>query len=372
MREIPTIMEVLYSFQLGGSERLAALLGRQFVSRGYRVLASSIHGVDGPIREELEDYGIRSFGFDYANRPRLLRWTMAPQLEKLFREQHVTVAHLHHGLSAIRAARAARRAGVHRIVMTEHSVSAIATLPYRRTIKALRDVHVMTAVSDDVQSYLVETMAAPAHAVEKIPNGVDPVFLKVARNDSARAAANLRGTVFLSLGRLHPDKDLRTLIDAFSLVLGKGVNAALLVVGDGEERAALQARVATLKLNDRVIFYGSSRDVPHFFSLADAFVMSSVSEGLPMALLEAMSAGLPCVATAVGGIPDVINAQNGILVQPRDSDALAEAMIRIATTPQLRRDMGTRARTTVTSRFSVDAMVDQYLHCFGLPPTWSS
>jgi glycosyltransferase involved in cell wall biosynthesis len=99
---------------------------------------------------------------------------------------------------------------------------------------------------------------------------------------------------------------------------------------------------------------------------ADAFVMSSKSEGLPMALLEAMAAGVPCVATAVGGIPDLFGDDRGLLAPAQDPDALAAAMASIATTPEIRERIVARA-TENLRHYALDAVVDQYLRLLGLP-----
>jgi len=369
----PAIAEILYSFKLGGSERLGALLARQFRERGYRVLAASMYDARGPVGDEIAETGIRALGYDYTGRPRWRRWRMPAELTQLFRSENVVAAHLHHGLSAMRAAQAAKRAGVARVVLTEHSTQPLRDLAWyhKATRKALRHVDAVTGVNEEIERYFVDSMGVPASAVTMIPNAVEPQLLEVERDPSARIEAGIGNQfVFAFLGRLHPDKDVGTLLRAFALLVRRHPDALLLVVGDGEERGKLEALCSELALDRHVRFWGASREVVRLFRLADAFVMSSVNEGLPMALLEAMSAGLPCVATAVGGIPTVLATSDGTLVPPRDPDALAAAMSPLASDRELALRLGAAGRAAIKQRFSVDAIVDRYLHIFGLPLRW--
>jgi glycosyltransferase involved in cell wall biosynthesis len=238
-------------------------------------------------------------------------------------------------------------------------------------LRALRYVDAVTTVNREIAEYFVNELKVPACHVEPIPNAVDPALLSLRHDPETRAALGLEGKFVVgSLGRLHKDKDLPTLIKAFAQLKQHQVPSALIVVGDGDERGALQALVGELGLTDEVQFWGATRDVARLFSLADVFAISSVAEGLPMALLEAMSSGLACVATRVGGIPDVLSGDNGILVPSGDSSALASVLGRLAASPDLVRALGAAARDTVVARFSLASAVDRYLATLGLPTRW--
>lgn len=373
MSSAPTIAEVLYSFKLGGSERLAALLARQFRARGYRVIAASMYDDTGPVREEIEASGIPAYGYDYTGRSRWRRWRMPAELTQFFKRENVVAAHLHHGLASIRAARAARRAGVARVVMTEHSAQPLRDLAWykRATLKSMANLDSVTTVNEEIERFFVTDMAMNPARVTTIPNAVDPRLLEIGRDAAERAAAGVGDKfVFAFLGRLHPDKDVSTLLRAFAKVIASGANALLIVAGDGEEREKLAALSRELKLGEHVRFWGPTREVLKLFSIADGFVMSSMAEGLPMALLEAMSAGLPCVSTAVGGIPGVLEGGNGLLTPAGDPDALADALLSVIRDRALAARLGKAARDAVRARFSVDAVVDRYLDIFGLPHRW--
>src|SRR4029077_2192230 len=122
-----------------------------------------------------------------------------------------------------------------------------------------------------------------------------------------------------------------------------------------------------LGLNDRAIFLSARSDVADVMSAADAFIMSSRSEGLPMVLLEAMAAGVPCVATAVGGIPNLFGSERGLLVPPQDSLKLAEAMASIARSTELRRSLVIKALENLQKNYEIKPIVDRYLSLLGLP-----
>jgi glycosyltransferase involved in cell wall biosynthesis len=174
---------------------------------------------------------------------------------------------------------------------------------------------------------------------------------------------------FFYVGRLDPIKDLGTLLDAFAALPPEvSRRSRLYLVGEGTERAKLEAKRDALGLAERVILLGARNDVSELLLAADAFVMSSISEGLPMVLLEAMAAGVPCVATAVGGIPRLLGSDRGLSVPAQDSAALASAMASVAQSPELRARLVANAKEKLRKNHAFDAVVDRYLELLGLPP----
>jgi glycosyltransferase involved in cell wall biosynthesis len=132
----------------------------------------------------------------------------------------------------------------------------------------------------------------------------------------------------------------------------------VVIVGEGPERARLEAQAAHLGLAEQVHFVGHQQDVRPWLAAFDVCVLSSDWEGMSNAILEAMAAGLPVVATAVGGTPEVVvDGVTGFLVPPRDPQALADAILRLLRDPDLRRRMGEAGRAHVTEHFSVEQMV---------------
>lgn len=162
-----------------------------------------------------------------------------------------------------------------------------------------------------------------------------------------------KAVVFTYVGRLVPIKDVQTLLDAFALLAPRVPEARLVIAGDGELRAHLERSVESIALRDRVRFTGWRGDLDTIYAGTDVGVLSSLSEGTPVALIEAMAAGHPVIATAVGGVGDVVSdGVHGFVVPPRNAAALAEAMERLARDGEGRRRMGAEARRAVSSRFA--------------------
>jgi glycosyltransferase involved in cell wall biosynthesis len=159
--------------------------------------------------------------------------------------------------------------------------------------------------------------------------------------------------VFGYVGRFAPIKDLPTLVRGFARVAARVPDARLLLVGDGELRAATERLVDELAVGDRVRFTGWMRDLDAVYGALDVAVLASINEGTPLVLLEAMAAGRAVVATAVGGVEDIVeHDRTGILVPPRDDRALADAMERLAAAPEVRGQLGEAARCATIARLA--------------------
>ena len=172
--------------------------------------------------------------------------------------------------------------------------------------------------------------------------------------------------MFASVGRLAPTKGLDYLIDAFSRIGPVEHNTHLLLVGEGRERAKCEQKVQELALGDHIHFAGFRRDIEAFFHTMDAFVMSSVAEGMPRVLLEAMAAQRPCIGTRVGGIPEVIDASFGLVVEAAHSEALAQAMLTLRSLePQERARWGENARQKAQSQYAHGVVREQLQAVYG-------
>jgi glycosyltransferase involved in cell wall biosynthesis len=221
------------------------------------------------------------------------------------------------------------------------------------------------AVSQDVADALAAHNAAPRPGVLVVPSGIDVQAFSPDADVRAQTRAALGvvdSTVWLAVGRLTAAKAFPDLLNAFGRVARERPETRLLIAGPGPDHDALAARVATLGLEDRVQLLGSRDDVRDLMQAADAQVLSSAWEGLPMALLEAAASALPIVATRVGGNSTiVVDGESGILVPPSSPEALAAAMVRVsAMSPEERREMGALGRAHVASDFDLEARVDDW------------
>jgi glycosyltransferase involved in cell wall biosynthesis len=172
-------------------------------------------------------------------------------------------------------------------------------------------------------------------------------------------------SVIGAVGRLAPEKGHRYLLRAAARVLPDNPDALFVMVGDGPERRHLEAEARALGIQSAVCFLGVRKDIPELLSSLDVLAMPSLSEGMPMALLEAMASGKAVVASKIGAIPHVIqNRLNGILVTPGDVTGLAAALRDLLKNRELRMALGRQARHTVESQFSATSMAKQYLHVY--------
>jgi glycosyltransferase involved in cell wall biosynthesis len=172
-------------------------------------------------------------------------------------------------------------------------------------------------------------------------------------------------------GRLASVKDLATLIRGFAEARARAQQRfRLALIGDGDQRATLRELCHSLELDGAVSFLGARNDVPRLMIAADGFAMSSLSEGLPMVLLEAMGAQVPCVATAVGGIPELFSGGAGVLVPPGDPARFAAALLELAADPDRRRRISENGFAKVAGTNNLERVVDQYLELFELPTRW--
>ncbi len=171
--------------------------------------------------------------------------------------------------------------------------------------------------------------------------------------------------VVVAAGRLSPEKGFGVLIDAAAEVCANDPGVGFVLFGEGDERAALEARIAARGLTRRFRMPGFTPDLDRYLPCADVVALSSFTEGLPNVLLEASAAGVPVVGTAVGGVPEVIaDGETGYVVPPRDPAALAEKLTRLLGDCDLRRTMGDAGRRRMRTQFTFESQAEGYLHLF--------
>lgn len=204
----------------------------------------------------------------------------------------------------------------------------------------------------------------PRGTLELVYNGLDSSEINFLSSEEARQKLGLSDQDFVigTIANFYPTKGLTYLIEAMAILSHKlpTTNYKLLIIGDGEERNKLQAQIQQLGLNHRVILYGRLDDARSYLKVFDAYVLPSVKEGFPWAILEAMRAGLPVIATRVGAIPEVIqDGQNGLLIEPRNPAQLAQKLEQLLADEQLRISLSTHALQTISEHFSLSKMLQQ-------------
>jgi glycosyltransferase involved in cell wall biosynthesis len=253
---------------------------------------------------------------------------------------------------------AGRCAGVRVIAVAKRNIDAFET---PRQARVQRFTHRLathvTAVSEAVAETVV-ALGVPRERITVIPNGVDAARFAAAAPDRSALGVNGSGAVIGSVGCLAPRKDYGTLLEALAALARRGIEPELALVGEGPERAALESRARALGLGSRVRFLGERGDVERLLPAMDVFVLSSREEGIPNALLEAMAASRPSIATAVGGTPEVMqDGVTGWLVPPGEPEALATAIESALRDPAEAARRGAAAHRAVVERLSIEAMV---------------
>ena len=188
-------------------------------------------------------------------------------------------------------------------------------------------------------------------------NGIEiDKFSNPLNKESARQIFDIAPTefVFGNVGRLHEQKGHKYLLQAFAKVADR---ARLMIVGDGELRDELMMLADDLQISDRITFLGARSDIYEFLSAIDVFVMPSLWEGQPIALLEALAIAKPCIVSAVDGIPEIITEGiNGILVTPKNIEQLAQAMNQAIYNPEILRNIADKGAKTINQKFLAQNM----------------
>lgn len=223
----------------------------------------------------------------------------------------------------------------------------------------------MSCCSDAVRAFILSRVGGDAARYVTLPFGVDPGrFREGPGTDRRELGLPSEGPVIGTVCRLvEPTKGLSVLLQAFAELTGKPgqESCRLLIVGDGPARGQLECLASRLGIVRQVLFAGLRRDVPRLLPLLDVFVLPSLYEGFGIAILEAMAAGRPVVATAVGGVPEFVRSgETGLLVPPDDPAALARAIQEVLARPAWAATLARRARDSVRSRFAIDAVVRQH------------
>ncbi|HEY2541782.1 MAG TPA: glycosyltransferase, partial [Gaiellaceae bacterium] len=241
----------------------------------------------------------------------------------------------------------------------------VVTLGFRTLERLLARVTTkLIAVSPEVRDDLVALGVAPASKFEVIRLGID-LEQRVGHDDAARDETRrqlgLVGDPFLVgwVGRMTGVKRTDLVVRALRKLVDRGVDAHLLLVGDGPDRDGLERYAHDLGVIRRCLFLGYQEDVARYYDAIDALLLPSVNEGTPVSVIESLAAARPAVATRVGGTPDVIrDGVDGFLVDSDDPDDLAERLAELAADPSRRAQMGAAGRERVLERYAVDRLVD--------------
>jgi glycosyltransferase involved in cell wall biosynthesis len=355
----PKVLQVVLSLNPGGTERLVVELVKRL--RPELSMAVCCLDEEGAWGEDLrhEDVSVVALRRREGFRPQLGR-----AIARAAAQHGAGVVHCHHYSPFVYASIARLWSPHLQIVFTEHGrLSDAGPSPKRRTANRVlaHAPRTVVTVSSELKDHLVAE-GFPTDKVSVIYNGIDVGPLPDAASRTrvrAQLGVDENTVVVGTVARLDPVKDLQTLVRAM------GTSAVqrpmlLLVIGDGPERPHIEAAARDAGVGSAVRFLGHRDDARDLLAGCDLYANSSISEGISLTILEAMAAGLPVVATRVGGTPEIVDTSCGRLVPSRDSATLAAALAGLAVDPSLRSALGRAARERVERRFTLDRMIAEY------------
>ena len=305
-----------------------------------------------------------------------LTWQSFDRIRQLLKSQRFDILHTHGGTAGFwirlvaiglekRPTIVHTYHGLHYLNISQASIKAIKQ-KFKRAVFKLIDRFLLSYTDriicicrSDYEKAIFAGVANPTQT-SIVYNGIDPDFvLNPVCRENARKIFDLSSTEFIfgNVGRLHEQKGHKYLLEAFARVTNP---ARLLIVGDGELRDKLSILANELEISDRVSFLGVRSDISEFLSAIDVFVMPSLWEGQPIALLEALALNKPCIASDVDGIPEIItNGVNGYLVQPRNIDELARIMNLVLTDPVTLEQLFSHNGRTIALKFLAQNMATE-------------
>lgn len=290
----------------------------------------------------------------------------AIEVKKLIKRYSINIVHAHSSATATPALIGGKLAGKVKIVLSRRVDFPITNNPLRRfKYEILPDA--VIAISEKIRTTLIEGGISPK-ILTVIYSGVNAEqFKNIDCRAKTREYLGIRQDELVvgSIAHLAIHKGFPYLLSAMRIILEKIPNSRLLIVGTGEMYESLKDQADRLKLKDRAIFTGFRRDIPELLSAMDCFVLASTNEGLGTSILDAMASGLPVVATAVGGIPEIVkDGETGFLVPKENALALAEAIIKIFSSPELAKEMGNKGKRIVEEKFTDFQMASKTLNLY--------
>lgn len=357
------VVHMVLSLDVGGLERLVLDLTREGKRLGHEITILCLER-PGTLAPDAEGLGSRII---CTHKKPGLRPSTVGSIRSVLREVQPDVVHSHTIAALFYGGPAAWSAGVPLMVHTEHSNNVGWESSRRKAWLwwlAGSFARRFFCVSRDIADELERGRVIPRSRLRVMMNGIDTV--RVARpTDTAGlrrslgipAAAPVIGTV----GRLNPVKRQEVLVRAFARLRAAIPDAHLVLVGDGPSRDELRGLVAQLGVEDSVHFAGYQAEPERFLQIMNVFALTSGMEGLPLSILEAWAVGLPVVASAVGGVPDLIaEGEDGFLFPSGDEEKLAAILADLLRNPERARQIGNAARRKVTEQYDLRRMADDY------------
>ena len=360
---------VTLNLEVGGLERVVVDMTLALAEQGHKLSVVALRG-GGPLEKPLRDAGVAiellecgdGLKLDYLKRLSASLKKLQPDLV----HSHGEAALFYCGVGRLLASSGLVRnlfsalptpfAHVH----SRHGYEDVSPKGIWRNKLGHAGCDQVVCVSEDLANHCRDQERVPSHKLHAVINGVNL--------EPYRTLADLpfaeNAPVIGHVARLAPVKNQRLLLDAFARVLKAMPAAKLAIIGDGPERARLTAHAAQLNLGDAAVFHGETSDVPAKLASAHIFCLSSDSEGTPVSVIEALAAGRPVVATAVGGLPALVPEDAGALAKARDPEGLAAAILKVYANEANYQSYQRGARNAPAGKHDAKAMLESYLEIY--------
>lgn len=361
------ILFFITELSTGGAQTVLLHLISHLDRRHFEPTVVCLYNDDGVPAQQIKAMGIPVIGLGMTYKWRL---DALYRLYMVFRHTQPTILHTWMFHANLLGRVIGRLAGIPIIITSRHSVRIGGK--WREHLKGwtVKLDDKIIAVCEMARQLEIENAHAPPEKVVVIYNSIDwrkfADTNPLARN-SIRQALNISPNAPLigAVGRLTPAKGFDILLQSFVKIHHQIPDARLLLVGDGALRQLLETLTRQVNLTDSVIFTGTRNDIPHILKALDIFILSSLWEGLPNTILEAMAASVPVIATTVGGVPEVITHQeNGWLIPPNNVTALTDAVIYLLQNPSERHRLGANGQKRVKNSFDAEFTAQKTINLY--------
>jgi len=354
------VLHLTYHMGIGGTEQVVFQLVNNADESLFENSIVCIEGEIGPIGQQLQKSGTR---FHVLNRNPGFDIKLIKSVRKIITTENIDIVHCHQYTPYVYGVLASLVTGS-KVVFTEHGRFHPDRYSWkRRIINPLLSMATssITAISEATKEALASFEWFSRKSITVIYNGIEATVPPTGYRNQNNLNLTDQNIVFGTITRFDTIKNLPMMINAFAQVFKDNPHARLLLVGDGDERSAMETLVSELNLKDAVIFTGFQTDTKKYMSLIDVYVLSSFSEGTSMTLLEAMSFSTCCIVTAVGGNVEIIkDRQNGFVVESDNTQQLADTMQSLTDDKNTRHKMGNEAKKTFDLKFDLNRMVQNY------------
>ncbi len=361
------LMQITHDLAIGGLQKVVVNLCRAIDKNRFHIIVLCLRAL-GPLTEEIEQLGIKVIllpqkktGTDYFS---------FLKVAHILRKERIQVIHTHNTQPLIDSTLAViLSCGGQRIIHTDHARQ----FPDKKRYMfaewfSSHFVYKIVGVSEQTTENLYKYEKMSLKKLVTIENGIDGSrFLIDIDRQVKRKALGIRcdGQVIGIISRLEEVKGITYLLQAISEITMAFPDLTLLIVGDGSEMKNLKSETKKLNIEQNVVFSGPRNDIPEIFQILDIYLLPSLSEGLPIGLLEAMASGCPVIASNVGGIPRVIiNNDSGILVEPGNPQELASSVIRLLKDKTLRQKISNNMKKIFMEKYSADNMIRKYTRLY--------